>query len=117
MPYVEVADRADMMKIIDKTVNDLKANIGDPKRRKDRSGEVTRQLSVLHAMGVLMSDASYDAADNPEYIGFTKDFMDGASQGVEAVKSDNFDGFQGALNKMNKSCGDCHPKFRGGDGG
>ena len=117
VPYVEVADRADMMKIIDKTMNDLKANIGDPKRMKDQSSEVTRQLSVLHAMGVLMTDASYDAADNPEYQGYNKEFIEGAAAGVEAVKSDSFDGFQGALNKLNKSCGDCHPKFRGGEGG
>ena len=106
-----------MMKIIDKTMNDLKANIGDPKRMKEQASEVTRQLSVLHTMGVLMSDASYDAADNPEYQGYNKSFIEGAASGVEAVKTDSFDGFQGALNKMNKSCGDCHPKFRGGDGG
>ena len=117
VPYVEVADRGDMMKIIDKTMNDLKANIGDPKRMKEQASEVTRQLSVLHTMGVLMSDASYDAADNPEYQGYNKSFIEGAASGVEAVKTDSFDGFQGALNKMNKSCGDCHPKFRGGDGG
>ena len=115
VPYVEVADRADMMKIIDKTMNDLKSNIGDAKRMKDRAPEVTRQLAVLHALGVMMGDLSYDQADNPEYQGFTKNFIEGAAAGVEAVKSDKFDDFQGALSKMNTSCGDCHPKFRGGD--
>lgn len=117
VPYVEVADRADMMKIIDKTMNDLKANIGDPKRMKDQSGEVTRQLSVMYAMGVLMSDASYDAADNPEYQALTKVFIEGAAMGVEAVKSDKFDDFQGALSQMNLSCAECHPKFKGQDSG
>ena len=117
VPYVEVADRSDMMKIIDKTMNDLKANIGDAKRMKDQAGEVTRQLSVLHVLGVMMSDASYDAADNPEYQGYTKAFIDGAALGVESVKSDNFDDFQAALNKMNTSCNDCHPKFRSQDSG
>ncbi len=115
VPYVEVADRADMMKIIDKSVNDLKSNIGDAKRMKERAPEVTRQLAVLQALGVMMGDLSYDQADNPEYQGFTKNFIDGAAAGVEAVKSDKFDDFQGALSKMNTSCGDCHPKFRGGD--
>ena len=115
VPYVEVADRADMMKIIDKSMNDLKSNIGDAKRMKERASEVTRQLSVMHAMGVMMGDLSYDQADNPEYQTFTKNFVDGAAAGVEAVKSDKFEDFQGALSKMNTSCGDCHPKFRGGD--
>ncbi len=115
VPYIEAADRADMMKIINKSMDDLKSNIGDAKRMKDQAGEVTRQLSVLHALGVMMGDLSYDQADNPEYQGFTKNFIDGAAAGVEAVKADKFDDFQGALSKMNTSCGDCHPKFRGGD--
>ena len=117
VPYVEVADRSEMMKIIDKTMNDLKSNIGDPKRMKEQASEVTRQLSVLHALGVMMSDSSYDAADNPEYQGYAKAFINGASLGVEAVKSDKFDEFQGALNKLNNSCNECHPKFRSQDNG
>ena len=114
VPYVEAADRSDMMKIINKSMDDLKANIGDAKRMKERAPEVTRQLSILHALGVMMGDLSYDQADNPEYQGFTKNFIDGAAAGVEAVKADKFEDFQGALSKMNTSCGDCHPKFRGG---
>lgn len=116
-PYVETADRADMMKYIDKTMNDLKANIGDPKRMKEQAEPANRQLAVMAALGVMMLDASYEHADNPEYVGFTKAFIDGAQAGVEAVKAERFEDFQGALNKMNTSCGDCHPKFRGGDGG
>ncbi len=115
VPYVDGADRSDMMKIINKSMEDLKSNIGDAKRMKDQAGEVTRQLSVLHALGVMMGDLSYDQADNPEYQGYTKAFVDGAAAGVEAVKADKFEDFQGALSKMNTSCGDCHPKFRGGD--
>ena len=115
VPYVETADRADMMKIIDKTMNDLKSNIGDAKRMKDQAGEVTRQLSVMHALGVMMTDLSYDQADNPEYQGYSKAFIEGAAAGVEAVKADKYDDFQGALSKMNTSCSECHPKFRGGD--
>jgi hypothetical protein len=117
VPYAETADRSDMMKIIDKIMNDLKANIGDAKRMKDQSGEVTRQLAVMRALGVMMSDPSYEYADDPAYQGFTKIFIDGAAAGVEAVKSDKFDDFQGALNKMNASCNECHPKFRGQDSG
>ena len=115
VPYSESADRADMMKIIDKSMNDLKSNIGDAKRMKDQANEVTRQLSVLQALGVMMGDLSYDQADNPEYQGYTKAFIDGAAAGVEAVKADKFEDFQGALSKMNTSCSECHPKFRGGD--
>ena len=116
-PYVETADRADMMKYIDKTMNDLKANIGDPKRMKEQAEPANRQLAVMAALGAMMLDVSYEHADNPEYVGFTKAFIEGAQAGVEAVKAEKFEDFQGALNKMNTSCGDCHPKFRGGDGG
>lgn len=117
VPYVEVADRAEMMKIIDKTMTHLKSNIGDAKRMKEQANEVARDLSVLRALGVMMSDASYDAADNPEYQTFTKAFIDGAALGVEAVKTDKFDEFQTALNRLNTSCNDCHPKFRSQDSG
>ncbi len=115
VPYSESADRADMMKIINESMDNLKSNIGDAKRMKDQAGEVTRQLSVLHALGVMMGDLSYDQADDPAYQGYTKNFIDGAAAGVEAVKADKFEDFQGALSKMNTSCSDCHPKFRGGD--
>ena len=117
VPYVEVADRSEMMKIIDKTMNHLKSNIGDAKRMKEQANEVTRDLSVLRALGVMMSDPSYDAADNPEYQTYTKAFIDGAALGVEAVKTDKFDEFQTALNRLNTSCNDCHPKFRSQDSG
>lgn len=117
VPYVEVADRAEMMKIIDKTMTHLKSNIGDAKRLKEQANEAARDLSVLRALGVMMGDASYDAADNPEYQAFTKAFIDGAALGVEAVKTDKFDEFQTALNRLNTSCNDCHPKFRSQDSG
>ena len=117
VPYVEVADRAEMMKIIDKTMTHLKSNIGDAKRMKEQANEVTRDLSVLRALGVMMGDTSYDAADNPEYQTFTKAFIDGAAFGVEAVKTDKFEEFQTALNRLNTSCNDCHPKFRSQDSG
>lgn len=116
-PYSETADRADMMKIIDKAMNDLKANIGDAKRMKDQSGEITRQLAVMQALGVMMSDVSYEYADNEEYQQFTKALIDGAAHGIEAVKADKYDEFQAALNQMNGSCNECHPKFRGQDSG
>ncbi len=117
VPYVEVADRAEMMKIIEKTVNDLKSNIGDPKRMKDQADPVTRQLSMLAALGTMMLDASYEHADNPEYIGYSNAFIDGAKASLESVKTDRFDGFTSGLSKMNTACGDCHPKFKEGDGG
>lgn len=116
-PYVEVADRADMMKIIDKAMNDLKANIGDPKRMKEQADSVNRQFAVMAALGTMMLDSTYEYADNPEYTGYTNDFINGAKAGVEAVKADKFEDFQGALNKMNNSCNECHPKFRGQDNG
>jgi hypothetical protein len=116
-PYVEVADRSDMMKIIDKAMNDLKANIGDPKRMKEQADSVSRQMAVMAALGTMMLDSTYEYADNPEYTGYTNDFINGAKAGLEAVKSDKFEEFQGALNKMNNSCNECHPKFRGQDNG
>ena len=64
-----------------------------------------------------MLDSSYEYADNPEYTGYTNDFINGAKAGIEAIKSDKFEEFQGALNKMNASCNECHPKFRGQDNG
>lgn len=116
-PYVESADRSDMMKIIDKSMNDLKANIGDPKRMKEQADAVNRQLYVMEALGTMMLDSTYEYADNPEYTGYSNDFINGAKAGIEAVKSDKFEEFQGALSKMNNSCSECHPKFRGQDNG
>lgn len=115
VPYVEVADRSEMMKIIDKTINDLKSNIGDPKRMKEQVESVNRQLTIMAALGTMMLDSSYEYADNPEYVGYTNAFIEGAKASLDAAKADNFDGFQGGINKMNTSCGDCHPKFRGGE--
>lgn len=116
-PYVEVADRSDMMKIIDKAMNDLKANIGDPKRMKEQADTVNRQMAMMAALGTMMLDSTYEYADNPEYTGYTNDFINGAKAGLDAVKADKFEDFQGALNKMNNSCNECHPKFRGQDNG
>jgi len=117
VPFSEVVYVADMMKRIEKTFNDLKANINTESRLKESSANAEREMRILLTLATLMGDASYDYSDQEQYKGFLKRFTDGARSGVEAIHTSSLEGFQAALNQMQTTCAECHQQYKGSDSG
>ena len=110
--FADVVYVSDIMKRIDASVNDLKANINTESRLKEDSEKTEQELRVLAALATIMSSDGYDSADSELYQKLTDKFVNGALSSVQAVKTENYDGFREGLNQMQSTCAECHQQFR-----
>ncbi|MEW4487960.1 hypothetical protein AB1L42_07735 [Thalassoglobus sp. JC818] len=110
--FADVVYVSDIMKRIDASINDLKANINTESRLKEDSEKTEQELRVLAALATIMSSDGYDSADSELYQKLTSKFVDGALSSVQAVKTENYDGFREGLNQMQSTCAECHQQFR-----
>lgn len=117
VPFSESVYVADMMKRIEQSFNNLKANINTEARLKEKPAEVERELRILLTLSTMMTDSSYDNADQPAYQAFLKRFTDGSRAGVMAVQTGSLEGFQAALNQLQTTCAECHQQYKGSESG
>ncbi len=125
-PDVEAADNAafadvaylnELMKWIEPNFSAIKANVNTADRMKEDPEVLERQLRMLLVVGKMMGDASYEHSADAQYQKFVSDFVEGNRAALDAAKSGDFAGFQAGLNKVQTSCAECHPPFRGSDSG
>ncbi len=117
VPLADEIYLADMMKRIEATFNNLKSNVNTEAKLKENPAATERELRMLATLGTIMSDASYSSAEEEKYQGFTKRFIGGALDGLQALKTANFQGFQAAINQIQTSCSECHQQYRGSNSG
>lgn len=113
VPFAEVAYLAEMMKRIETTFSNLKANFNTPARLKEDPAAVERELRMMALLGTMMADASYDSAAEEGYQKLTQRFVSGAKEALEAAKTGDLEGYQAALNKVQTTCAECHQEYRG----
>jgi len=116
-PYSEVVYVADMMKRIEQSFNNLKTNVNTGDRLKENAAMAERETRILLTLATLMTDKSYDNADQPKYQGFLKRFTEGARSGVQAIHTGSLEGFQAALNQIQTTCAECHQEYKGSESG
>ncbi|WP_437186859.1 hypothetical protein SH668x_000225 [Planctomicrobium sp. SH668] len=117
VPYSEVVYVSDMMKRIESSFNNLKANINTESRLKENPAATEKELRVLYALAALMSDKSYDNADEEKYQAFLSRFQGGAQTSLNALHAGDLDGFQSGLNQIQTTCAECHVEYRGSEAG
>ncbi len=117
VPFGDVVYVSEMMKRIETTFSNLKANINTDARMKEDLTGVERELRILAALGTMMGTESYDNADVKQYQDFVATFVGGAMDGVNAVKAEDYDGFRAGLDKIQTTCAECHQQYRGSDSG
>lgn len=117
VPFSDVAYVSEMMKRIETSFNNLKANINTEARMKEDPAAVMRDLHVLATLGTIMGTESYDNADAKKYQEFVATFVNGAKSGIEAVKAENYEGFRDGLNQIQTTCAECHQQYRGSESG
>lgn len=115
--FGDVAYLNELMKWLEPTFNSLKANVNTEARMKEDPETLERQLRSLALVGRIMGDGSYASAEEPKYQGFVNDFVGGSEEALAAAKLGNFDGFQSSLNRVQTSCSECHPVYRGNGSG
>lgn len=115
--FAEVVYVAEMMKRIEESFNNLKANINTEARFKEDPSAVERELRMLAALGAMMGTEDYDNAQAAGYQDLINRFVTGAMEGVDALQTGQFEGFREGLNKIQNTCAECHQQYRGSESG
>lgn len=117
VPFSDVVYMSEIMKQIELSFNNLKANINTEDRLKEDPAAVEREIRVLLTLGTMMGTDSYSYTEEKKYQAFVKRFVDGAKQSADAVKTGLIDDFQAGLNAIQTTCAECHTQYRGSDTG
>lgn len=117
VPPSEFADRSAVMKRFRGTFDWLKAEVNTETRLKESAERVLRETTVLATLATVLSDKSYDYAEEDEYQGFIKQFVEANLGMAAAAKPDNlnFADFEAARARVQGTCGACHGKYVGSD--
>ncbi|MBS0203115.1 MAG: hypothetical protein JSS49_09475 [Planctomycetes bacterium] len=113
-PFSEVADRGGLMKRIEKARNHLRDNINTDAKLKSESDSVQHEAMMISTLGKVVSFEDYTSADEEEYKGFVEALISGAKEANAAAKDQSFQKFTDSMNKVNKSCDQCHAQYGNG---
>ena len=110
--FADASDRSDLMRRMDLAFQWLKTHVDSPKSLKSNSEKIQHEAQILAALSKVLSTQGYDSADEPEYQDYLQSMNSGSLAIPQAVQSDNYAGFGTALDRVKKSCDDCHGDYR-----
>lgn len=113
-PFSETADRTGLMKRIEQARNHLRDNINTEAKLKSDTDSIVHETLIISSLGKVISNDSYSSADEQDYQQFAEALINGAKDATAAAKDMSFDKFQNAMNKVNKSCDQCHANYGNG---
>lgn len=113
-PFSEVADRGGLMKRIEKARNYMRDNINVEAKLKSEADSVLHEAMIIATLGKVVSFEDYSSADEADYHGFAEALIDGAKEAATGVKDQSFKKFTDSMNKVNKSCDQCHANYGNG---
>lgn len=110
-PAHETADRSGVMKRIEKARNHLRDNINTEGKLKGDAEGVLHETLLIATLGKLIAKDGYSSADEADYQQYADALINGAKEASAAVKDQSFQKFTEAMNKVNKSCDQCHANY------
>ncbi|WP_397570588.1 hypothetical protein [Schlesneria sp. T3-172] len=112
--FSEVASRKRLMKRIERAKNFLKQDVNSEAKFKSLSDQIRREASLLTALGTVITTTGYDYTGEDEYQQHARTLIDGGREAFSASQEEAYDRFQEAVDKVNKSCTDCHASYGNG---
>lgn len=113
-PFSDTAERDGLMKRIEKARNHLRDNINTEAKLKSDADSVLHETVIISALGSVVATEGYVSADEQEYKQFIDALIGGAKDAGAAVKDQSFKKFTDSMNKVNKSCDQCHASYGNG---
>ena len=110
-PFHESADRAGVMKRIEKASEWLRLNINNEAKLKSEQETIQHEAMLIAALGKIIATEGYADAEEAEYQKYATDLIAGGKEAGDAAKDQNYKQFTDAINKIGKSCTECHPKY------
>lgn len=112
-PFADVASRYYLMKRMKLAFDALKLNINTEGKLKSDQEQALHEVMVLGTLTKVVTLDGYSSSDEAEYQGFTQGIVQQSLEALQAVKDQDFPKFQDALNKIDKSCLECHVQYKG----
>ena len=112
-PFHETAGRGGVMQRIERASEWLRLNINTEAKLKSELETIQHEAMLIAALGKLTSMPGYDGTEEAEYQKYAADLIAGGKEAAAAAKDQNYPQFTESINKIVKSCTECHPKYRG----
>ncbi len=113
-PFGEVANRAGVMKRIEKASEWMRANINSESKFKGELEQILNEATIISVLGKVAAHPSYESATEEDYKQYAKDLIDGAREAVGSTQDQSYKNFENAINKITKACTDCHANYGNG---
>lgn len=113
-PFHEAASRKGLMRRIEKAKDWMKQDVNSEAKFKSMSDQIQHEAAILAALASVVTTEGYDYTDNDDYQQFARSLIDGAKDAAAASKDEAYDKFKQAVDKVNKSCTDCHGVYGNG---
>lgn len=113
-PFNETADRGGVMKRIEKARNHLRDNINTEAKLKAGTDDIVHETLMISSLGKVVTTEGYGSADEQDYQQFAEALINGAKEATTAAKDQSFQKFTDSMNKVNKSCDQCHANYGNG---
>ncbi len=110
-PLAEVADRGGVMKRIEKAKEWMRLNINTEAKLKSETDQILHEAMIVATLGKVVSTEGYSNADEEDYQKYAENLVNGAKETMSAVKDQSFQKFTDSINKINKSCEQCHANY------
>jgi cytochrome c556 len=110
-PPAEVASRKGAMKKMEKVRDWMKANLTTEANFKADLPRIQQDGSILLALSALVSDHSYESADEEDYQKYAQQLVDASKAALAAGKAEDFAAFTTSIQAIQKACGDCHNDY------
>lgn len=110
-PIHEAASRTGLMKRIEKARNHLRDNINTEAKLKSDVEGVLHETLIITTLGKMVAMEGYESADESDYQDYANALINGGKEASAAVKDQSFQKFTEAMNKVNKSCDQCHANY------
>ncbi len=112
-PFHETSERGGVMQRIEKASEWLRLNINTEAKLKSELETIQHETMLIAALGKMTSLAGYDGTEEADYQKYAADLIAGGQEAGAAAKDQNYKQFTDSINKIVKSCTECHPKYRG----
>ena len=113
-PFNEAASRKGLMKRIEKAKNFLKQDVNSEAKFKSLSDQIRREAALISALGSVITTSGYEYTSDDDYQNHAKTLIDGGKEASSALRDESYDRFKQAVDKVNKSCTDCHASYGNG---
>lgn len=110
--FSEFADRGGLMKRIEVGFGYLKKDINAEKALASNAEKSAHEAALVAALGRVIAEKGYPSADEAEYAGHAKAFIENAAEMKRAAAAGDFSKFVEARDRVQIKCDECHKVYR-----